>query len=258
MWGHFVNLLGTVWARVLSALGTTTLSIILFSLAAPVIAFVGTMAYLWRSEGGFLVHVKRSAIPTLIGLLVPLGLIALVFTWNAVRNVYDDHTNIVARWQSALKDKSDLKSKLEQEDDRIRQLESRSFPTTSNTGGSRSTEPKRIWTRYYDLQQATVNGKRGAVILVEGLTNHSISPVDVVLTCNSDVALLGEGGLGLGTAAYLNSDYVTLDGRSIHIKIGSPAWTAETPLGVPVFRQPSDLGLVCHFKTKDGIVSSDD
>lgn len=97
MWPHFVNILGASWSRVTSELGTTTLSVVLFSLAAPVATFIITMLVVRRSEGGFMEHVRKSAIPTLIGLFVPLVLIGCVFFWSTVRSIYVDHRDLVAQ-----------------------------------------------------------------------------------------------------------------------------------------------------------------
>lgn len=52
-----------------------------------------------RSEGGFMEHLKKSAIPTLIGFLVPLVLIGCVFSWSTVRSIYEDHQDLVAQAQ---------------------------------------------------------------------------------------------------------------------------------------------------------------
>src|SRR5260370_16632854 len=95
MWPHFVNILGASWSRVTSELGTTTLSVVLFSLAAPVGTFVITMLVVRRSEGGFMEHVKKSAIPTLIGFFVPLVLIGCVFFWSTVRSIYEYYRDLL-------------------------------------------------------------------------------------------------------------------------------------------------------------------
>jgi hypothetical protein len=97
MWPHFVNLLSASWLRLLSALGTTTLAIVLFSLAVPIATFIVTMCTVGRSAGGVMEHIRKSAIPTLIGLLVPCAFISVVFLCCIVKSVYDDHEVLAAK-----------------------------------------------------------------------------------------------------------------------------------------------------------------
>lgn len=112
MWPHFVNLLAASWSKVLLALGTTTLAVILFSLAVPVATFIVTMAVVWKSQGGVMTHLKQSAVPTLIGFSVPFVLIAFVFAWSIVRNIYDDHEWSVVKIGSASHEIETLTSNL--------------------------------------------------------------------------------------------------------------------------------------------------
>jgi len=116
MWPHFVNLLAHSWARVLSALGTTTLAIVLFSFAVPVVTFIVTMFAVGKSHpgGGVTGHLKQTVRPTLIGLLVPLLFIAFVFAWCVVTTVYNDHQSSVATKQKLLTDKQTSDNRLNQ------------------------------------------------------------------------------------------------------------------------------------------------
>jgi hypothetical protein len=100
MWRlHFINLLGASWHSVLAALSTSTLAIILFSLAAPVATFFVTLGVVSKqnSEKTFVEHLKQSVIPTLIGFAVPLMLLVCVFGWKVVETVYGDHQALVAK-----------------------------------------------------------------------------------------------------------------------------------------------------------------
>lgn len=99
MWHHFVNLLAQSWNNVLASLSSSTLSIILFSLASPVLVFVITLRFVSKKhpEKRFVDHAKDSLWPTLIGVFVPLFLLFIVFTWKLVTTVYEDHRSLVAQ-----------------------------------------------------------------------------------------------------------------------------------------------------------------
>ncbi len=99
MWPHFVNLLAASWHSVLVALSTSTLAVILFSIAAPVATFLATMFWVSKAnpEKSFMEHLRQSVIPTLIGLAVPLILLVCVFGWKVVETVYGDHQALVAK-----------------------------------------------------------------------------------------------------------------------------------------------------------------
>ncbi len=99
MWHHFINLLAEAWKSVTVALSTSALSIILYSLAAPVVTFGVTLALVSRQDRNktFVEHLKQSAIPTLVGFAVPLVLLACVFGWKIITTVYEDHQALVAQ-----------------------------------------------------------------------------------------------------------------------------------------------------------------
>jgi hypothetical protein len=109
MWPHFVNLLSYSWNGVLVALSTSTLAVVLFSLAAPVATFLVTITVVSRRNPGrtFTRHLKESALPTAVGFLVPLLLLGIVFGWQVVRAVYGDHQSLVNKIKSR-----ELKSEL--------------------------------------------------------------------------------------------------------------------------------------------------
>ena len=104
MWSHFVNLLSRSWNNVLASLGTSTLAVVLFLLAAPFVTFVATFIVISRlhPERVFVKQLEESALPAIIGFLVPLLMLILVFGWKIVRTVYDDH-------QALTRDNAELK-----------------------------------------------------------------------------------------------------------------------------------------------------
>ena len=87
------------WANVLNSLGTTTLSIILFLLAAPLLTFLVSLFAVWKNspQETFMEHARKTIVPTVIGFVVPLAMVAFVFCWKVLRTTYDDHQALVGR-----------------------------------------------------------------------------------------------------------------------------------------------------------------
>jgi hypothetical protein len=120
---HFLNLLFLAWSNLLASLGTTTLSIVLFTLAVPVITFCLRILYLYRSSPRetLKAYLNDALIPTAIGLAVPIVLLLVLFGWNTANAVYNDHQDLVSKNQLLLKTNAalvDPKSR----DDEIAQL----------------------------------------------------------------------------------------------------------------------------------------
>jgi hypothetical protein len=111
MWPHFVNLLLDSWHNVLAALSTSTLAIILFSLAAPIVTFVITLGVVSKlnAEKTFMEHLRQSVIPTLIGFAVPLVLLICVFSWKVVETVYNDHQVLADRVNGLITENQNIK-----------------------------------------------------------------------------------------------------------------------------------------------------
>jgi hypothetical protein len=86
------------WDAVLNSLSTSTLSVVLFSLAAPVITFIVTLVVVSKRnpEQDLIAHLRESIIPTVIGFAVPLTLILCVLGWKTIATIYDDHQSLVA------------------------------------------------------------------------------------------------------------------------------------------------------------------
>ncbi|HEV1995207.1 MAG TPA: hypothetical protein VGR03_12835 [Candidatus Acidoferrum sp.] len=127
MWPHFVNLLCRSWNALLNSLGTTTLSVVVFSVLVPLItnvvfATVHLFRQRKRSVGVSLgMQVKRALqenwLPTAIsaGLLVAVWVI--LFSARVVSTTYDDHQSLVkgiGDLQGYARDKQKFDSELRQ------------------------------------------------------------------------------------------------------------------------------------------------
>ena len=179
-----------------------------------------------------------------------IGIIAVMAGWiglyllSVTLTVYQDHRQLASTNDSLRAEKSKLVDP-KSRDDEISRLRN----DISKLQGQSVEESKlRILVRYYGLAtETTVNNKVGSVFLVEGLTNKNISPVDVELTCDQDIVPLNTPHLGVG-GIYFYLEVKNLTSRTLEIKIGSPAWTPETPLGIPVFTEAKDIS--CELKER--------
>ncbi len=97
MMRHFFNLLSHAWANLLASLGTTTLAIVLFTLAFPVVTFVVTVFYLCKRHPPetLRAYIRGSFTPTAIGFMVGLFFLSVLFGWNIIRTGYNDHQTLV-------------------------------------------------------------------------------------------------------------------------------------------------------------------
>src|ERR1700693_511769 len=99
---HFFNLLLPAWANLLASLGTTTLAIVLFTLAFPVVTFAVTVFYLYKRHPPETLnaYITGSFTPTATGFMVGLFFLSILFGWNIVKTVYNDHEGLVETTQT--------------------------------------------------------------------------------------------------------------------------------------------------------------
>ncbi len=214
--------LSTPFRHMLTACGTVTVfTIIAFFVLRPIEwrmqllhllarAFVAFTQYLGTNGPGWIISVVGSSIFTIVATVVIVGLIRgraamsqhwgetaaialLAFVGQIVllygpiymrkvtQTVYDDHQMLVAKANAPMPKCQTCPT-------------CPSCPKVRGATGGKSVAPTQIVARYYNVQHANVNGKRGTVFLIEGVTNNSISPVDVLLTCNTNIRLLEGGG----------------------------------------------------------------
>lgn len=101
MWRGFWHLCARAWSVLLTSLGTTTLSIIVFSIIAPIAVFFVSF-YANRRRGEKPVSpltkaaLKESVMPTLITVGVVLVLLGAIFGVSVVRTIYADHSQLVS------------------------------------------------------------------------------------------------------------------------------------------------------------------
>ena len=110
-------------------------------------------------------------------------------------------------------------------------------------------EPLHIRTVTFGLEQkVNLNGKQGRAFVVVGLTNKPITPVDVTLVCNQEVQALGQPWIGTTQKVVVLTGvgFDKIDNTSFHLTVGSPAWTTDSPVGMPLFSEADDT--MCSIK----------
>jgi hypothetical protein len=101
MFNSLVNLFSRSWTNLVTALGTTNLSIVVFSVAVPLIVFVVAVGAAWRSTGYSMSELGKilgeAFWPTAIATIVTAVVWIAMFGWSTVRTVYVDHQTLVQR-----------------------------------------------------------------------------------------------------------------------------------------------------------------
>jgi hypothetical protein len=79
------------------------------------------------------------------------------------------------------------------------------------------------------------DGREGRIVFIEGLTNKSITPVDVTLNCDREISPINDAPKLGGQRAYMSIGLQPVSDKTFHLTIGSPPWTQDAPLGISVF-----------------------
>jgi len=236
-WSHLWHFTGRVWTQVLiwhSATSFSTIRDICLPLVL-LIALVGFRIREWRRPG-----VRDLVISALRTVVVLLALLGLVFIAAIPVVMWQYHYDLARKNQDLARANGDLtraNSETARERDDWKKKAQQPNPPIARP----PSEPLRVLVRYYGLEhQARVNDKIGRVILVEGLTNRDISPVDVNLVCDHDFLPMNQPHVGID-GLYQMEELRPIDARSINVRLGSPAWTATAPLGVPIFTEANSI-----------------
>jgi len=101
MWYSFCNLLSRVWNNLLSALGTTTFFVFLFSFVIPIFIFIITVVSnyrKYRKEGVEIAQLIKDSVlswKTIIPSLVYIISWISLFFWGVTTTIYNDHISLL-------------------------------------------------------------------------------------------------------------------------------------------------------------------
>lgn len=123
------NLFSFAWAKLVSVLGTTTFSLILYSFVIPILIFVAKLVINWRQGRKHGVTMKQvirrsllswqTVVPSAIYLLVLCGLVV----GSIINTTYNDHKSLLKRIAELRKDRDSYKGILIERDKKITELE---------------------------------------------------------------------------------------------------------------------------------------
>lgn len=118
MWEHHLgNLFRHAWANLLVALSSSTLSVVIFSVVAPVVLFVFLMCYKWfrtpRDRRSVVVVLRAYTTPAVIlTVIVTVVIWSALFGWSVANTIYTDHENLASDVRQLTKDNQQLQGTL--------------------------------------------------------------------------------------------------------------------------------------------------
>jgi len=225
MWPHFVNLLSRSWSNLLASLGTTTLSIVLFTLAAPVLTFFCTIVYFYRAHPRetLMTYIKGAFTPTVMGFTVPLVLLACVFSWRIITTVYKDHQDLVKNNLNLTTSASTLVEP-KSRDEEIARLKKQ-----VDDYKKEGSPAVRIYPISHDQRP-------GVPKLEYVMTTGKIrTPVEIVATCDFRISAGTSRFLTVTGGNIETTDHGHISATQYRFLILSPAWSPSTPLWITVF-----------------------
>jgi hypothetical protein len=244
-----LHFLSRSWQSFVSSMSTNTLGFIMTSILIPVIgsaAVLGGLFWFKRRED-FWQALRESLV---VGAFVTVAMLCLwsaMFGWNVVRIVYDDHSELVGS-----KTKLDsANSKLSKEIERLTsengalKKQPQSHPTVITKVVQPQDMPLSISIKEYGGWPA---GQGKTVYFILGMTNKTISPVLVTMTCDEDFERFGPGLLsarGESNVQVMGLNQQQVDNRTFKYFRLSPAWTPESPLGFGVITESK--GIACKI-----------
>ncbi|SRR5258708_5570402 len=175
----------------------------------------------------------------MIGLVVPLVLVAILFGWKLIATTFYDHQNMAGRWRNAVNEKNTLKQTLEGRDAYIKRLEAAKPSVVQNT--KFVPQPKKCWIDTVGNFTSPQTGN--AVALVTLHCNYRVeAPLHISLETNRPIAnfnfitpsIMVMMGVVSGTQKGLGVD------RSLYIDLQSPSFAAEQMVVIQVESMTKD------------------
>jgi hypothetical protein len=118
---HLVNFVQTTWEMLRSALGTSSLSILVFTVCVPFFIFVVSVGRNWYGQRPLKLETLLTAFrnwikPTRLAIGVTTLAWVVLFSWAVIKTAYNDHQNLSGRLRNVVNEKNDLKVSLANRD----------------------------------------------------------------------------------------------------------------------------------------------
>lgn len=238
------NLFCHAWATLVAALGTTTLSIVLFSFTIPVLIFFATLAFKWRDQRKTAAVMKQvikgsllslqTIIPSVIYLVAWVSLI----TWAIFTTVSKDHRALLARITQLRKERDAYKQLVSDRDTKITDLQEKLNKAQQNSHPARVALPANTPAPAPNLASIRIASQRQVpstdpnlpyALEVVVQTDRPIQPVAFALICDG---MVGKGDAGFANGGeYSKQKYgVAQDPHAFLFEWQSPAFTPDKPI----------------------------
>jgi hypothetical protein len=268
MLGHFLNLFAQSRDAFLAALGTTGLGWWVQGIIWFVVTELATSLVIWRLRGKESMRTRLKEnfkIGLYVWIIVMACVYVPVFGWNVIKSVYADHQEMV-KTIAGLKAKQLSLVDPKTRDDEIARLKGESEGLQTKIHGLEN-HPQRAISKlvpdagvapkitYYDIgENARPNPKIAAkhhrTFFVT--TNQTISPVRILLTCNTGLVDKEEGLInyhGLWTDGGGWAGSKNQSGSQWGIAFSSPGWNPTVPMYVTIYYD-ADIIPSCSFEQK--------
>jgi hypothetical protein len=118
---HLANFVQTTWEMLRSALGTSNLSIVVFTVCVPFLIFVISVGRNWYGQrpltsGTLLTALRNWIKPARLAIGVTTLAWMVLFSWAVLKTAYNDHQNLSGRLRSVVNEKNNLKARLANRD----------------------------------------------------------------------------------------------------------------------------------------------
>jgi nitrogen fixation-related uncharacterized protein len=257
MWAHFGHFVGTVIGIFFNAIGTTGLGKITDCLFVVLVTLFSirhahkrggwsAVKQFWDEEAKFAL---RASLIAACCLYVP------ILFWSVGTGVYEDHEGLVSRSRSQRASIRTADGILKEQ----KEFDSQKFTACQNDNSRMVGRNETLGKQNRDQQDTINNCQTQALKLLTPeafkitpvtlesphpgvdaqtwkvllITNKSVTPIDLIVTCNKRMkGISGEVLGGGGVQLYGGADKIMPNAYELHIT--SPAWTVVTPLELNV------------------------
>jgi hypothetical protein len=129
MWHSLCNLLSRVWSNLVSSLGSTTLSIVLFSITIPIIIFIISFFFNYyehKKEGVEIIQLIKESLFAwkfiITSAIYILAWIAL-FGWFFTITIYNDHKSLKEQFTKSISERDQEIKNLKEQLSKVKSIE---------------------------------------------------------------------------------------------------------------------------------------